>query len=92
MIDLIKSQVLTEKTSLLLSINKYAFDVDKNITKLKVKIVMEEVFGVKVLSVNSFVLPSKRRRLGKYEGLKNKYKRVIVTLEPSQNIPFFSSL
>lgn len=92
MIDLIKSQVLTDKTGILLSSNKYVFDVDRNITKLKVKVIIEEIFGVKVISVNSFVLPSKRRRLGRNEGMKNRYKRIIVTLAPNQNIPFFSSL
>lgn len=92
MIDLIKFQVLTDKTSIQLSNNKYVFDVDRCIDKIKVKLIMEEVFNVKVIAVNSFILPSKRRRLGRYTGLKNRYKRIIVTLVPNQNIPFFSSL
>lgn len=49
-------------------------------TKLKFKIILEEVFNVKVLSVNSMILPVKRRRLGKFEGVKNSYKRIYVTL------------
>jgi large subunit ribosomal protein L23 len=49
-------------------------------TKLKFKIVLEEIFNVKVLKVNSMILPVKRRRLGKFEGSKNTYKRMYITL------------
>lgn len=49
-------------------------------SKLKLKIILEEVFGVKVLRINSMNLPIKRRRLGRFEGAKNSYKRFYVTL------------
>lgn len=92
MLDLIKSQVLTDKSGRLLRFNRYAFDVDKRMTKLKFRIILEEVFNVKVISINSMILPVKRRRLGKFEGVKNSYKRIYVTLSADSNIPYFSSL
>nr|AKL78992.1 ribosomal protein L23 [Euglena viridis] len=92
MIDLIKFQVLTDKTSKLLQQNKYVFDVDKRFTKLKVKLLIEETFDVKVVSVNSYILPRKGRRLGMFEGSKNSYKRLFITLAPGNLIPFFSAL
>lgn len=51
MIDFIKSQVLTEKTSKLLSQNKYTFDVDISLNKKDIAKILEDLFGVKVLSV-----------------------------------------
>nr|YP_007317213.1 ribosomal protein L23 [Monomorphina aenigmatica]AFZ88815.1 ribosomal protein L23 [Monomorphina aenigmatica] len=92
MIDFIKSQVLTEKTSKLLSQNKYTFDVDISLNKKDISKILEDLFGVKVLSVNSYILPGKKRRLGKFEGFKNNYKRVFVTVAPNNIIPYFSGL
>lgn len=88
----IKSQVLTDKTNKSLQYNKYVFDVDRRLNKLEIKSLIQEVFGVKVISVNSYIRPGKTRRLGKFEGLKNSYKRVFVTLSDNKVIPFFSSL
>lgn len=92
MIDLIKSQVLSEKTSKLLEKNVYVFDVDKRINKQSLKLVLNELFGVKVISVNSYILPSKKCRLGKFSGYKGLKKRVFVLLEAGMVIPFFSGL
>lgn len=44
------------------------------------KSLIEEIFNVKVISINSYILPSKKSRLGKFEGFKNFYKRFFVTL------------
>jgi hypothetical protein len=43
-------------------------------------LVIEQVFGVQVISVNTYLLPNKKRRLGKFEGFENRYKRVFITL------------
>jgi len=62
------------------------------LNKSEVKLLIQEVFDVKVISVNSYVKSGKTRRLGKFEGLKNCYKRVFVTLTGDKIIPYFSSL
>nr|YP_010700457.1 ribosomal protein L23 [Strombomonas costata]WCH63596.1 ribosomal protein L23 [Strombomonas costata] len=74
----LKSQVLTEKSLNLLRYNKYTFSVDKK--KTEIKLIIEQTFGVQVLSVNTYILPGRKRRLGKFEGFENRYKRVFVTL------------
>jgi large subunit ribosomal protein L23 len=89
MIDLIKSPVLTEKSSILLENNQYTFDVDLRLTKTKIKALIEELFEVKVLSVNTHRSPRKKRRLGQYQGHRPRYKRVILTLRPEDSIPLF---
>ncbi len=89
MIDLVKSPVLTEKTTRLIENNQYTFDVDIRLTKTKIKALMEEVFSVKVLSVNTHRCPRKKRRLGQYQGYRPRHKRVIITLSPEDSISFF---
>lgn len=49
-------------------------------TKVKFKIILEEVFDVKIISLNSLILPLKRCRRGKFTGFKNSYKRFYVTI------------
>lgn len=44
------------------------------------KVLIEEIFNVKVICINSYILPAKKSRLGKFEGFKNSYKRFFVTL------------
>jgi large subunit ribosomal protein L23 len=50
------------------------------LTKNELKAIIQQVFDVEVLSINTYILPGKKRRLGKFEGFKNSYKRAFVTL------------
>lgn len=92
MIDIIKSQVLTTKANILLQNNIFVFDVDKNASKTQIKSIIQKVFDVKVVDINTYLLPGKSRRLGKFLGLKNSYKRVFIKITKGEKIPFFSSL
>lgn len=92
MIDFIKSQVLTPKTNKCLEKGVYVFNVDRATNKKTIKETLEKVFNVKIMSVNTYILPGKQRRLGKFKGFKNSYKRAVVYLAPGNVIPFFSSL
>nr|YP_010700382.1 ribosomal protein S23 [Phacus arnoldii]WCH63574.1 ribosomal protein S23 [Phacus arnoldii] len=74
-----KYPIFTDKTNKLLQKNKYTFLVDTS-TKLVAKKTIEEVFNVKVLSINSSILSIKKRRIGKFNGYRNIYKRIIFTL------------
>lgn len=89
MIDLIKYPVLTGKSTKLLEKNQYTFDVDIRLTKPEIKLLMQELFNVKILSINTFIPPRKKRRLGRFQGFKARFKRVIVTLAPNNVISFF---
>jgi large subunit ribosomal protein L23 len=89
MIDLIKYPVLTEKTVRLIESNQYTFDVDLRLTKVQIKKLIEELFEVKIIAVNSHRLPRRQKRLGLAKGYKNQYKRVIITLKPGNVIPLF---
>jgi large subunit ribosomal protein L23 len=87
-ISMVKYPILTEKTIQLLQSNQYSFAVDKRATKISIKAAIEELFDVKVVSVNTSLRPLKRRRVGKFIGEKARHKRAIVTLAPENSITF----
>ena len=63
--DVLKRPVITEKSSEAMAEDKYTFDVDTRANKTQVKIAVEEIFDVKVDSVNTvsythLTLPTKR--------------------------------
>lgn len=91
MIDLIKYPVITEKTCSLIEKNKYTFDVYNKLTKPQIKKILENLFEINIISVNTHLLPIKKKRLGLKKGYKTNYKRVIITIKSNQQIPIFQN-
>jgi len=89
MIDLVKYPVITEKSYRLIEKNQYTFDVDPRLTKPQIKKVFENLFQVNVLAVNTHLPPVEKKRLGRQQGYKTRYKRVIITIKPNQTIAVF---
>ena len=89
LLGIIKYPLLTEKTIKLIEQNQYSFAVDPKADKSSVKAAVEQLFDVKVVSVNTSLLPLKKRRVGKYIGKKARYKRAIVKLESEDSISLF---
>jgi len=87
--DILLKPVYTEKTAGLLNQNKYTFLVDPRSNKTEIKIAVEKVFGVKVLSVNTMNREGKRKRLKVGFGKRNDTKRAIVQLAPGESIEIF---
>lgn len=87
--DIIKRPIITEKSTDLLSENKYTFEVDLRATKLQVKAAVEEIFNVKVQSVNTSRVKGKLRRMGRHEGYTSEWKKAVVTLQPGHSIEVF---
>lgn len=85
-IELVKYPVLTEKSVRLMDTNQYTFDVDLKLTKPQIKTLIEELFRVEVIGVNTHRPPKKRRRMGYTQGTKASYKRVIVSVKRGQSI------
>ena len=79
--DIIKAPVITEKSSNIASNDrKYVFKVDAKANKSQIKDAIEKNFKVKVESVNTVNVHPKKKRVGRYSGMTNKYKKAIVTL------------
>lgn len=88
--DIIKRPVITEKTSELMAVNKYVFEVDLRSNKTEIKDAVEAIFGVKVKNVNTIKMPAKPKRYGRYSGFTSVWKKAIITLtEDSKSIEMF---
>lgn len=78
--DIILAPVVSEKSYNLLDEGKYTFLVDPRANKTEIKIAIEQIFKVKVDSVNTLNRPGKTRRTRFGMGKRNDTKRAIVTL------------
>ena len=88
--DIIQGPIITEKTMALKeNFNKYTFKVSKGANKVEIKNAIEQIFKVKVESVNTINVLPKRKRVGKYEGYTAAYKKAIVKLAAENKIDAF---
>ena len=86
--DIIFQPVITEKSASMESEGKYVFKVDVRANKTQVKQAIEKMFNVKVEKVNIMNIHPKKKRVGKYEGKSNRYKKAIVKLAKGSTISF----
>ncbi len=87
--DLIRRPLITEKATLLLEGNTYTFEVSPSASKPEIKAAIESLFEVKVIKVNTYNPPAKKRRVGKFAGARPHYKRAYVTLAEGDKIVLF---
>jgi large subunit ribosomal protein L23 len=80
--DVIRKPVISEKSYGLLEQQKYTFVVAPQANKTEIKIAIEKIFGVQVVSVNTLNRPGKRKRTKFGYGKRKDTKRAIVTLSP----------
>jgi large subunit ribosomal protein L23 len=80
--DIVLAPVISEKSYGLLEENKYTFVVSPGANKTEIKIAIEKIFAVKVLSVNTLNRNGKRKRTRTGYGKRKDTKRAIVTLSP----------
>lgn len=86
--DLIRKPLITEKTTILSEQNKYVFSVASCATKPAVKRTIENIFEVKVKSVNILIQKGKVKKFKGTTGRRSDVKKAIVTLENGYNIDF----
>ena len=87
--DVLIAPVISEKSYGLLEEGKYTFVVAPKANKTEIKIAVEKVFGVKVVSVNTLNRQGKRKRTRFGYGKRNDTKRAIVTVVPGDRIDIF---
>ena len=91
--DVIIRPIITEQSMEDLDIKKFAFEVAKDATKIEVKKAVEEIFGVKVVKVNTIKLPGKWKRMGVHVGKRSDIKKAVVTLTAdSKKIEIFENM
>ena len=94
---IIKKPVITEKmTAISEKLNQFAFIVDKNANKYQIKDAVEELYGVKVVSVNTMNYQGKKKsrytKSGVVTGRRAAFKKAVVTLKEGDTIDFFSNI
>ena len=78
--DIILAPVVSEKSYGLMEQNTYTFYVATDSNKTQIKDAVEQIFGVKVASVNTVNRAGKRKRTRTGYGQRKGTKRAIVTL------------
>ena len=84
--DVIKNLVRTEKGAVQEPQGKYCFEVSIKANKIEIKKAVEEIYKVKVQSVNTFVNPGKLKRVRQEIGLTPDWKKAVVTLKEGHKI------
>jgi large subunit ribosomal protein L23 len=87
--DVLIRPIVSEKSYGLLDENKYTFEVAPDANKTQIKIAVEQVFGVRVTSVNTMNRRGKTRRTRFGMGQRKSTKRAVVSLADGDRIDIF---
>jgi large subunit ribosomal protein L23 len=85
--------VVSEKSYVLATANKYTFRVHPDAHKTQIKQAVEALFeDVKVLEVRTSKVPSKPKRRGVTAGRTRAWKKAVVQVREGDTIPIFQGL
>jgi len=87
--EVIKRPLITEKSTKLIELGKYTFEVMQGVNKVEIAKAVEQAFKVSVVKVNVVNVRKKERRVGKYTGLRPAVRKAIVTLQKGQTLDVF---
>lgn len=91
--DIIISPIVTETSVERTAEKKYTFKVARGANKVEIKQAIEKIFDVKVLNVNTMTVKGKKKRQGKFVGLRPTWKKAIIQLSAdSKEIKFFEGM
>ena len=89
--DIILKPVVSEKSYALSDMGQYTFVVAPNANKVQIKQAIEEIFKVKVTTVNTLNRAGTRTRTRTGYGRRANEKRAIVTVAEGQSIDIFGN-
>jgi large subunit ribosomal protein L23 len=84
--------VVSEKSYVLASNDKYTFRVHAGAHKTQIRQAVEALFDVKVVEVRTMSVKSKPKRRGYTSGRTRQWKKAIVQVRPGDSIPIFQGL
>ncbi|MBQ1447885.1 MAG: 50S ribosomal protein L23 [Erysipelotrichaceae bacterium] len=85
--EVIVRPIITEKSMKVESDNRtYVFEVKKGTNKIHVRQAIEEIFNVKVESVNIVNVHPRSKRIGMYTGMTNAVRKAYVKLKDGYTI------
>ena len=89
--DVIIAPVVSEKSYALIEQNVYTFVVHNDAAKPEIRNAIEEIFGVKVVRVNTLTVKPKTKRVRYVAGKTRSWKKAIVTLAEGDTIEVFGN-
>jgi large subunit ribosomal protein L23 len=92
MFEIIRSPVVTEKSTLLNEKHQVVFRVALSASKPEIKAAVESLFGVTVLGVNTLVAKGKAKRFKGRPGIRSDVKKAYVQLAEGQSIDLTTGL
>ncbi len=90
--SIIKSPVITEKSTAQSAEGKVIFWVEATANKKEIKTAVEQAFNVKVTDVNTHRVPGKIKRMGKYAGRRPTRKKAYITIREGDKIEIFEGV
>ncbi|WP_147150794.1 50S ribosomal protein L23 [Neoasaia chiangmaiensis] len=92
MYDIIRAPLITEKATALSEKNQVVFKVAPNAAKPEIKVAVETLFGVKVVSVNTLIQKGKTKMVRGRPGRRSDIKKAYVQLAEGQSIDLTAKL
>lgn len=93
---LIKPLITEKADTLAEGKSQYSFIVNKDANKIEIRKAVEQLYTVNVESVNTTIIPGKRKtrntKKGVLHGQKPSYKKAVVTLSAGETIDFFGDI
>lgn len=95
--DIMIKPIVTEKaTKLTEQLNRYTFRVSLNANKYQIKSLVEKLYGVKVVNVNTLVVRGKNKsrwtKSGLLRGKTTAWKKAFITVGEGETIDFYSNI
>jgi len=89
--------IVTEKATMLTEkLNRYTFRVSPDANKYQIKDMVEKLYGVHVVKVNTMIVRGKNKsrytRTGIIKGRTSDYKKAIITVADGETIDFYSNI
>jgi large subunit ribosomal protein L23 len=84
--------VVSEKSYVLATADKYTFRVHKDANKTQIRQAIEQLFNVGVIEVRTSKVRSKPKRRGYTSGRTREWKKAVVQVRHGDTIPIFQGL
>ena len=89
--EIIIRPIVSERSYSEMEQNKYTFEVHKDANKYQIKDAVEEIFGVKVVRVNTLRVKPKTKRVRYVAGQTRSWKKAVITVAEGDSIEIFGA-
>lgn len=89
----LKRPIITEKSQAAAALSTFMFEVDAKATKHDIKLAVESLYKVHVVTIRTVTFPSLTKRTGKRRlpTSTSKVKRAYIQLKPGESLPLFET-